>query len=188
MDVDCDGLFNDEDPDCESAYASTSEICDGWDNDCDGETDEGDCVAVPGCSLGERYWTCPEDCGARCQCGFCKTVSLQVICPPDDPACVIYYSSAGGTEGQPAFLFQYIGEWRCAEPAGYLAGLNVNARAGGPDGPWYSDIGRLTDLEMTIDGAPGICSIESDTMPTDSYLVEEGATANLFCPAEYLSC
>jgi hypothetical protein len=105
VDADCDGLWNDEDPDCDpsSDCVPTEEICDGLDNDCDGLTDE-DCPPVCGdhrCNGDETEScsTCPVDCGS-CPpvCGdrscngdeTCATCSLDCgTCPPrcDDGTC-----------------------------------------------------------------------------------------------------
>lgn len=137
---------------------------------------------------GEGYWNCLEDCPPRCEDGHCATVVLRIACPSDDPDCQIWYSAGGAGEAQAGVLQRYVGSLRCIEPAEYLAGININARVGGPGGAWYSDIGRLPDLVVTIDDASGVCSIESGTMAADNWMVEEGATTNLFCPAAYLSC
>lgn len=67
-DNDCDGQ-NDEDGVCDPVCAPAEEICDGKDNDCDGEIDEG-CEPEPEC--GDGFCAPDEDCDVcPTDCGEC---------------------------------------------------------------------------------------------------------------------
>jgi hypothetical protein len=60
FDVDCNGSNN-------LIYPGATEVCDGTDNDCDGETDEGNvCCGNQQCDASETFETCQADCPQEC--------------------------------------------------------------------------------------------------------------------------
>ncbi|MEN8164850.1 MAG: serine protease [Acidobacteriota bacterium] len=67
IDNDCDGLVDQEDPDCDSCTPET-EVCDGVDNDCDGLIDEDGVCDAPAClEYGERCTVNADCCSDYCR-------------------------------------------------------------------------------------------------------------------------
>ena len=136
LDDDCDGMVDEEDPggggacgsdegqcepgvnhcidgviECVGARGGTDEICDGLDNDCDGDADTlavcpGESLCIEGgcaqpCGSGE--FTCPG--GHHCQDGYCVPRTCEGGCP-DGEECsgglcvpVVTGGSGGGSAG-----------------------------------------------------------------------------------------
>jgi hypothetical protein len=122
-----------------NANQPTEEVCDGEDNDCDGETDEGLVVSCPEgsqCVLGEcaencvgEEMSCPE--GMRCESnvdeqGKSNRVCLSNVCVPGAP-------DALGCAGNPYWCSEgYTPPCKCDIAQGKCIGLCVGVNC--PDG------------------------------------------------------
>ncbi|HLF54418.1 MAG TPA: S8 family serine peptidase, partial [Candidatus Nanoarchaeia archaeon] len=86
-------------------YPGNTEVCDNYDNDCDGSTNEGNvCCGDNTCNYGETSSTCLKDCPKSCSknsdcpsgawCGFtgligtCKTTLCQSTCTNNAYSCI----------------------------------------------------------------------------------------------------
>jgi len=107
VDKDKDGFDNCEDCDDSDAsvYPGALEVCDGKDNDCDGEVDEGDgdCGSNEMCVAGECK---PKSCNTNFECGannFCEfttgSCSAPGICEETPELCAQVFDPVCGCDG-----------------------------------------------------------------------------------------
>ncbi|MFH1098853.1 MAG: thrombospondin type 3 repeat-containing protein, partial [Candidatus Uhrbacteria bacterium] len=184
------------------ACETSTETCNGLDDDGDGQTDEGDALCAAsqvcersfagdvGCYVDPDRDTRPsgqDNCPAVANYDqadadhdgvgdACETsdpplpppgsVVMVVTCPANDAACVLYVwwgsgRSASGTSGR---LDPALDAERCQRD------VDINARQGGASGAWYSDLNRLGDLVVTVNGATVQGRRECDTYGCNLHL------------------
>ena len=170
-----------------AGVAPAAEVCDGFDNDCDGDTDEGlppwcacgdgHCVA----SAGEDPWTCPPDC-AVCGDGACSPTLDPADCPVD--CCRGPDGSAGCGDGRCLGFACGENPDSCPADCGTACGDGTCARGESP-ASCAEDCKRQVCGNGQCepgDGGPDLCA--TDCAAACGNCVCEGGEDFLACPID----